>query len=133
MNLILHNEIHEVSRLEGWLEALSEHFGFDPILIPGLNLALEEAATNVILYAYPQGTDGTLEITASCENGALTFVMADSGKPFDPTARPPVDITARAEDRPIGGLGIHLVLEIMDKVLYTYDNGQNILTMIKNI
>ena len=133
MKLILHNDIHEISRLEGWLEALAQNFGFDPLLIPGLNLALEEAATNVILYAYPKGTDGILEIQASCENGALCFVLADSGKPFDPTARPPVDITARAEDRPIGGLGIHLVLKIMDQVTYTYDKGQNILTMIKNI
>jgi sigma-B regulation protein RsbU (phosphoserine phosphatase) len=131
--LVLHNEVSQISRLEGWLEYLQEKYDLDPLMVPGLNLALEEAVTNVVLYAYPEGSYGSAELKVSQEGKTLRFVLSDSGKPFDPTARPEVDITARAEDRPIGGLGIHLVRQIMDQVDYRYENGKNILTMTKNI
>ncbi len=131
--LVLHNEISQISRLEGWLEYLQDKYDLDPLLIPALNLALEEAVTNVVLYAYPEGSYGSVELAASLEGKALRFVLTDSGKAFDPTARPEVDITARAEDRPIGGLGIHLVRQIMDRVEYERKSEKNILTMIKNI
>ena len=131
--LILYNDVKQISRLEGWLEALSEDMNLDPILVPSLNLALEEAVTNVVLYAYPQGTYGSVELEASLEGNTLTFVLSDSGKPFDPTSRPEVDITASAEDRPIGGLGVHLVRQIMDHVQYEWKDGYNVLTMTKNI
>ena len=131
--LILYNDVKQISRLEGWLEALSEDMNLDPILVPSLNLALEEAVTNVVLYAYPQGTYGSVELEANLEGNTLTFVLSDSGKPFDPTSRPEVDITASAEDRPIGGLGVHLVRQIMDHVQYEWKDGYNVLTMTKNI
>ena len=63
----------------------------------------------------------------------LKFVISDSGKPFDPTAKGKVDITLSAEDRPIGGLGIHLVREIMDSVNYEYSDGKNVLTLRKSL
>ena len=74
-----------------------------------------------------------MELEASREGNELTFVLSDSGKAFDPTAKPPVDITASVEDRPIGGLGIHMVRTIMDKVIYDRVDGMNILRMTKNI
>ena len=131
--LILYNDVKQISRLEGWLEALSEDMNLDPLLIPGLNLALEEAVTNVVLYAYPEGSYGSVELEADLKGNTLTFVLSDCGKPYDPTSRPEVDITASAEDRPIGGLGVHLVRQIMDEVHYEWKDGYNILTMIKNI
>ena len=133
MKLVMHNDVQQIARLEGWLESVAEQYGVDPILIPALNLALEEAVTNVVLYAYPTDSRGEVELTATCQDDQLRFVLSDRGKPFDPTARPEVDITASLEDRPIGGLGIHLVRQIMDRVLYEYADGKNILTMIKNI
>ena len=133
LHLILHNDIRQISRLEGWLDSVSETLGIDQTLVPGINLALEEASTNVIDYAYPEGTYGCVELEASRDGDNVRFVLTDSGKAFDPTAQPPVDITASAEDRRIGGLGIHLVREIMDQVMYEYKDGKNILSMIKKI
>ena len=98
-----------------------------------LNLALEEAVTNVIQYAYPEGSDGLVDVEAVLREGQLEFIISDSGKPFDPTAKPEVDITAGVEERPIGGLGIHLVKHIMDSVSYRREEGKNVLTMIKKI
>jgi anti-sigma regulatory factor (Ser/Thr protein kinase) len=98
-----------------------------------LNLALEEAVTNVIVYAYPDGIDGLVDIEAYIREDHLEFIISDSGKPFDPTAAPQADVTLGVEDRKIGGLGIYLVRNIMDTVSYRYENGKNILTMIKKI
>ena len=61
------------------------------------------------------------------------IVITDTGKPFDPTARPEVDTTLSAEDRSIGGLGIHLIRQIMDRINYERSDEHNILTLIKKI
>ena len=131
--LVMHNDIKQVSRLEGWLKVLGEKFHLKPSLLPELNLALEEAVTNVIMYAYPADNYGSVELTASFSYGVLIFVLSDSGKPFDPTEMPDADTDSSVEDRPVGGLGIHLVRNIMDSVKYERRDGRNILTMTKNI
>lgn len=131
--LVMHNDINQISRLEEWVGYVAMETGMDPLVVPGINLALEEAATNVILYAYPEGTYGCVELIADWDKESVTFILRDSGKPFDPTAREEPDITASAEDRPIGGLGIFLVKQIMDNVSYEYTRGMNILTMIKKL
>ena len=133
LRMMFHNDIKQVSLLEGWLETVSKKLDCPSTMIPSLNLALEEAVTNVILYAYPKGIYGPVELDASRVENRLVFTLSDSGKPFDPTARPDADISASLEDRQIGGLGIHLVRSIMDAVSYEYRGGRNILTMTKNL
>ena len=64
-------------------------------------------------------------------NRTVTFRMTDTGVPFDPLAKPDPDITLSAEDREIGGLGIFITKKTMDSVTYAYENGENILTMVK--
>ena len=132
-HLFMHNDVRQIRRLEPWLDGVAKEYNLDPMLVPGLNLALEEAVTNVVLYAYPKGSYGSIELDAARSGNQLRFVLSDAGKPYDPTARPPVDITAGVEERPIGGLGVHLVRQIMDSVTYEWKDGHNILTMIKNI
>ncbi len=131
--LTLHNNICEISRLYGFVEAIADEGGLDPALTASINLALEEAVTNVIEYAYPNGTDGTVDVEAYLGPKILSFTISDSGMPFDPTARAEVDTTAGVEERPIGGLGIHLIRRIMDSVKYKRKNGMNILTITKNL
>ena len=131
--LTLHNDIRQISLLPAFIQEVTEGKDLDPGLVSSINLALEEAVTNVILYAYPEGTDGVAEIEAKVSGNTLTFILSDRGQPFDPTAREEVDITAGVDDRPVGGLGIHLVRSIMDSVRYQRKNGMNILTLTKNI
>ena len=96
-------------------------------------LAIEEAVVNVMEYAYPEGTKGTVNLVATIAEGLLSFVISDSGKPFDPTAKAEVDTTLSAEERPIGGLGIHLVRQIMDDITYERRDNKNILTLRKKL
>ena len=105
----------------------------DPILVSNLNLALEEAAANVIQYAYPEGKSGPVVLTSLRDREGLHFSLSDRGQPFDPTSAPETDVQAGLTERRIGGLGIHLVRSIMDAVRYERKDSWNILTMTKKI
>ena len=131
--LILHNDIRQIPQLACFVEAIAREASLSQSLALSLNLALEEAVTNVIIYAYPEGSDGLVDIEAFIRTGSVEFIVSDSGIPFDPTKTPPADINASLEDRRIGGLGIHLVRSIMDSVTYRRQDGKNFLTMTKNI
>ena len=131
--LTLHNDVQQIELLAGYIDAIAEAVDIDPSTAMSLNLALEEAVTNVILYAYPEGEHGTVDIDTTVVSGVITFVISDSGKPFDPTKQEDADVTLSAEERPIGGLGIFLVKQIMDTVDYVYKDGHNILTISKKL
>lgn len=133
LHLTLHNDVQEIPLLASFINELCEDNGLDMSITMNLNLAMEEAVVNVMNYAYPQGTVGDIDIDALFEEGMLTFVISDSGTPFDPTAAPEADITLGVDERKIGGLGIFLVRNIMDSVSYERKDGKNILSMHKNI
>ena len=128
--LTLVNDLRQVSLLTGFVDRVREEYDLTPALAARINLALEEAVCNVIMYAYPEGTAGTMDLDAVREGNQLRFTLADRGKAFDPTAVPEANLSASLEDRPIGGLGIHLVRSIMDSISYSRLDGKNVLTMI---
>ena len=132
-HLTLHNDVQEVPRLASFIDEVAEACGIDMATTMSLNLAMEEAVVNVMRYAYPAGTVGNVDIDAEFADGQLTFVLSDSGTPFDPTQAGTPDLTLDAEERPIGGLGIFLVRQIMDTIVYRRSDGKNILTLTKNI
>ena len=127
-NLILHNDVAEVPMLAAWVEELGEELGLDMPEVFQLNLALEEAAVNVMNYAY-EG-EGLIKLSVSSNGQEIVFVMEDEGKEFDPTKVKDPDITLSAEKREIGGLGIFLVQQFMESVAYRRKDGKNVLTMI---
>ena len=129
--LILQNEVAEISKLAIFIDELGEEFGLSPELVFNLNLVLEEAVSNVILYAYPKEEHQTISLIAKKKGNQLIFVLTDSGKEFDPTQAPDADITLSAEERPIGGLGIFLIRQIMNTVEYQRIDGKNVLTLGK--
>ena len=131
--LVLKNEIAEINRLAIFIEELGEELNLPPDLIFNLNLVLEEAVSNVILYAYPKEEHQEITLTSSLTDGNLVFVLTDSGKEFDPTQAPDADITLSAEERQIGGLGIFLIRQIMNKVEYQRFDGKNVLTLGKQL
>ena len=129
--LTLQNDIDEIPRLHALIQSIAGETGMDHALAMSLNLALEEVVSNVMLYAYPAGSEGRVDIEAAIRDDRIDFRVSDSGVPFDPTVAAGPDISAELKDRPIGGLGIYLVKRIMDDVSYTRENGKNILSMTK--
>jgi sigma-B regulation protein RsbU (phosphoserine phosphatase) len=132
--LIIKNEMSEVGRLRDFFFSVCREHGIDEETAKTLNLALEEWVVNVIGYAYPKGMRGHVEVKADVRDNVLTLVIKDHGAPFDPTQQTEVDIDAELDERPIGGLGIHLVKTIMDTVAYQRtDDGYNRLVLTKKI
>lgn len=132
-SIILHNDVQEVPVMTDFVEKTAGQAHLDPSVTMTLTLAIEEAVANVMKYAYPEGEVGPIEIDATIKDGSLSFTIKDSGTPFDPTQVKKADITLSAEEREIGGLGIHLIRSIMDTVEYHHTSNQNILTLTKNI
>ena len=128
---VILREIAEMPRLQRFMQTVSEHARLDHALSMNLNLALEEAVSNVLLYAYQNGAGGAVSVGAVVWKDRIDFTVTDSGIPFDPTLIPDPDLSADVKDRPVGGLGIYLVRRIMDQVTYARRDGQNILSMTK--
>lgn len=131
--LKLPNDTNTIPQLAEFVEGIAEELELDMEVTMGLNLALEEAVVNVMNYAYPKDTQGEILIDAMSDDNSLKFVITDEGVAFDPTAKGDVDINLSAEDRPIGGLGIHLVRQLMDSIEYERKDGRNVLTLSKTI
>ena len=131
--LTLKNDVHEVTRFSSFIKSVTEKLGIEKSLARQLRLAIEEAVVNVINYAYPADTEGSITIITTSDGNALRCQIIDTGIPFDPTAKEKTDITLSAEERQVGGLGILLVRELMDSIHYERVEGQNVLTLMKKI
>ena len=132
-SIILANDISEISKLNQFVEEIGEEFSLSPAVVFNLTLVLEEAVVNVINYAYPKEEHESIYLSARLHEGSIVLVLTDTGVEFDPTLAPEADITLSAEERPIGGLGIFLIRQIMNEVKYERIDGKNILTLEKKL
>lgn len=131
--LIFKNEEQELARVAGFMEEICDELQLDMHVAMKLQVAMEEMVTNVIFYAYPQGTSAEIVLTAESDESELTFVLSDSGKPFDPTAKDAPDLDVDPMDREQGGMGILIVKNIMNEVSYQRFGNTNQLTMKKKL
>ena len=127
------NEVGELERVNQFVEEIGEELGLDMELQMNLNLVMEEMVSNVIFYAYPEGKHEEIELVAESDGKELTFVLSDKGKEFDPTLKEDADPNVNPMERDIGGMGIYIVKNIMNKVTYQRLEGKNLLTMKKDI
>ena len=112
------------------MEEFFQQNGLAPAPLSQINLALEEALANVIMYAYPEGTQGDVTLSMKVEGNAIRMEISDKGVPFNPLQQQEVDLDVPLEERKIGGLGIYLIKEIMDSVTYEYREGRNVLRLV---
>ena len=131
--LRIKNQISELEKVAQFVEEIGEELGLSMELQMNLNLVMEEMVTNVIFYAYPDGEEADIELLAKSDGKELTFVLSDQGKEFDPTAKDDADLDVNPADRELGGMGIFIVKNIMNKVTYQRLEGKNLLTMTKGI
>lgn len=132
--IVMRNDIKQIPTLAEWIGGLDIP---NELSMP-VNLALEEVVSNVMLYAYPNKNGQVFVEFARNEmpdpqHPTLIFTVTDGGIPFDPTSQAEADITSSVENRKIGGLGIHLVRQLMDEIHYSREEGKNILTLIKKL
>jgi serine/threonine-protein kinase RsbW len=131
--LTFKNEEQELTRVTEFMENICDELQLDMHVAMKLQVAMEEMVTNVIFYAYPEGTSADITLSAESDDKELTFVLSDTGKPFDPTAKEDADIEANPMDREQGGMGILIVKNIMNEVSYQRLGDTNQLTMKKKL
>lgn len=132
-DICIKNQISELDHVASFIEEIGEELGLGMELQMNLNLVLEEMISNVIFYAYPEGKEASIELVAESDGKELTFVLSDQGKEFDPTLTRENNMDVNPAERELGGMGIYIVKNIMNKVTYQRLEGKNLLTMKKEI
>lgn len=130
LSLTVKTQAEELARITAAVEDFGEQEDWPPDLVFRVNLALEELGVNIMNHGYDEGLH-EFDITLISEDDTLTIEIVDDGRPFDPLhdAKQP-DVGAAIEDRPIGGLGIYFVREMMDEMHYRREDGKNHLTLV---
>ncbi|MBC8011560.1 MAG: ATP-binding protein [Burkholderiales bacterium] len=130
--ITLTNDLAEIPRLAEAVEVFVEPFGPSMKDTLAIQLALEETVTNIINHGYKADPAGTRSFTVTLSASArrcIRMVITDDAPAYDPLARPEVNLDLPIEDRPIGGLGVHLVKNLMQHAAYERREGRNVLTL----
>ena len=118
--------------LREFVAEIASENGFTDKEVFSLQLAADEAASNIIEHAYADVSDAEFDVTCDMQGDALVIVMRDTGEPFDISKVKQPDLKADLSDRQIGGLGVYLMRKLMDEVHYEANSRTgNVLTMIK--
>ena len=131
--IVVKNQLSELERVSRDVEAFGEHHGLPANAIFSVNLALDEILTNVISYGYVEGGQHDIVLRLSLAAGELVVQVEDDGRAFNPLELRLPDMDKPLEERPIGGLGIHLVRKLMDRLEYRREAGRNVLVMAKAV
>lgn len=130
--LVLKASVDHLLDVQEFVRGELEAAGCSAKVMSQVEIAVEEIYINIAQYAYSSG-EGDAVIRCEADRGAakLMIQFMDTGTPFDPLAKKDADISLSAEERSIGGLGILMVKKLMDEVAYRYEEGKNILTIVK--
>lgn len=126
---VLANRIADIAPLAVRIEDFLRSFGVPGETIFRVVLAVEELLTNIVNYGYGDAGRHLIQVSVSVTEGAVIVRIEDDGAPFDPFARPPVDTAAGIDERRPGGLGIHLVREMIAEIAYRRSDGRNRITL----
>lgn len=132
-SLRLKNRLLELDRLADTVEAFGEAHGLPAKLRFQIRLVLDELLTNIISYGYADEAEHDIDVRMGQQGRRLRFVLEDDARPFDPLTAQTPDLEAEPAQRRIGGLGIHLVRTIMDRVAYERVGDTNRLILEKDI
>lgn len=133
LELVLKNTLEEKQRVAPFLREFAREQGIQREIIQALDLALEEHLTNVLSYAYGDQCSHEIIIRLTVCQNWLEAEVVDDGRPFDPLEQPPADTSLPLEQKPVGGLGIHLIRKLMDDVSYARESARNTLRLRKRI
>lgn len=137
MNLVaeyrLRNDPVESRQIEEWVQAFAEAAQLSPAARNAFDLALVEWVTNVISYAYDDAREHWIAVRFLTSPGQARVEIEDDGRAFNPLTLPPVETNTPLEQRAIGGLGVHMIRQLMDSVEYRRAEDRNILTMTRRM
>ncbi|NJK81759.1 MAG: anti-sigma factor antagonist [Chloroflexaceae bacterium] len=130
--MILSANLDALAQISLFIADAAEYVGLDDRTTWQIQLAVDEAATNIIQYAYDPDCPGHITLSWQRNDNAFTVTLQDTGRGFDPDEVPPPDLLSPLEERQVGGLGIYLMTRLMDEVHFHFDPQYgNVLTMVK--
>jgi len=125
--LEIESKLEDLAVIGDFITDSMREFGLVDHKIFEIQMAVDEACTNIINYGY---TVGMINISCRRRDEDVLVVIKDRGKPFDPMSVPPPDLDASLEKRKIGGLGVYFMKTLVDEVKYEFKDGKNVLTMV---
>ncbi len=132
LEISLVNDLKEIARVAEQIDEFCASRAIASEVAYAVNLALDEILTNTINYGYADDEPHQIELIVSLEVEALVIVIVDDSAAFDLSNAPTPDVGASLEERPLGGLGLFLVHQMMDSVEYRREGERNIVTLKKN-
>jgi serine/threonine-protein kinase RsbW len=125
-------KLSSLAKIACFVATAANAAGLDDRAAYAVQMAVDEACSNIIEHAYGERNRGDIECEYKVTDESLVITLRDQGRPFDPTAIADPELDARIEQRPLGGLGVYLMRQLVDAVDYHYDPGiGNVLTLIK--
>jgi serine/threonine-protein kinase RsbW len=125
--------VKEIERLNALVRRFGELHEIPSRPLYALSLALDEVVTNAIVHGFDDPAGQELTVSLSVATRELRAEIIDHGRSFNPLDVPPPNLLAPLQERELGGLGIHLVRSLMDRLDYRRDDGKNVLTLMKQI
>ena len=126
-------DLKEIERLNRIVRQFGDLHELPGRTLYSVNLALDEVVTNIVLHGFDDAAGQEFEARLVVTEGLIVAEVEDGGRAFNPLDAPTPDLTAPLDERAIGGLGIHLVKSLMDRVEYRRDGQKNVLTVRKRI
>lgn len=127
------NDLREITRVAERVDGFCAARGLEPRMGYAANLAIDEVLVNTITYGYEDEAPHYIEITICKEEHAIKVVISDDSREFDPSQVPETDLAGSLDDRPLGGLGLLLVHQVMDRVEYRRSGNRNVLMLWKSL
>ncbi len=127
--LELRNDLREITVLSAWVDHFADEIHLGALRRGELQIALEEVVINVIKHGYGEDMDRRLTVSLATDETFVIATVSDDAPAFNPLDRPEIDTDLPLESRPIGGLGVHMVKQLMASVHYERRAAQNVLTL----
>jgi anti-sigma regulatory factor (Ser/Thr protein kinase) len=128
----IENDLSEIAKVDEMLDEFAEQFGIPPAIAATFHVIFDDLLNNVISFGFNDGQRHFIDISLESTANSLIVSIADDGMPFNPLDETAPDTTLSIEDRQIGGLGIHLVIKLVDDVRYQRTADKNVLTLTKS-
>lgn len=125
------NRLDAMAEVAVMVDVFGNDHGLSRRIVHDVNVALDEVLNNIISYAFEPGERSEIGIRLEISGGKIVIDIEDAGRPFDPLGAPPPDLTGGLQERRVGGLGIHIVRNLMDAVEYARVGERNRLCLSK--
>lgn len=129
----LANDLAAMAGLADAVEGFAAEHRLPAETASALGVSVDEAVSNAIKHGYPGDARGEIAVRLRRRPDSVVVEVEDDGTPFDPLQVPPPDLTLPLDERPVGGLGIHLMRNLMDEMSYARQGGRNVLKLVKNV